>query len=107
MPSKSKAQHNLMAMVANNPKAAKRLGIPQSVGEDYMKADKAKKEDTTPKSSAMGKVKSGGKKPNGQHSDQRRILPFKNMGDSTRFNEIQAEGMKKGGSVAKKKSTKK
>ena len=43
MPSKSKAQHNLMAMVANDPKAAKRLGIPQSVGEDYMKADKSRK----------------------------------------------------------------
>lgn len=42
MPSKSKAQHNLMAMVANNPAAAKRLGIPQSVGKDYMKADKRK-----------------------------------------------------------------
>lgn len=42
MPSKSKAQHNLMAMVANNPAAAKRLGIPQSVGKEYMKADKRK-----------------------------------------------------------------
>lgn len=40
MPSKTLRQHNLMAMVANNPKAAKRIGIPQSVGEEYMKADK-------------------------------------------------------------------
>ena len=43
MPSKSKKQHNLMALVANNPKAAKRLGIPRSVGEEFMKADKGKK----------------------------------------------------------------
>ena len=43
MPSKSKAQHNLMALVANDPKAAKRLGIKQSVGEEFMKADKGKK----------------------------------------------------------------
>lgn len=43
MPSKSKAQHNLMAMVANNPKAAKRLGIPQKVGKEYVKADKGRK----------------------------------------------------------------
>ena len=43
MPSVSKKQHNLMALVANNPKAAKRLGIKQSVGEDFMKADKGKK----------------------------------------------------------------
>jgi hypothetical protein len=42
MPSKSKAQHNLMAAVANNPKFAKKAGIPQTVGEDYMKADKGK-----------------------------------------------------------------
>ena len=32
-----------MALVANDPKAAKRLGIPRSVGEEYMKADKGKK----------------------------------------------------------------
>ncbi len=32
-----------MALVANDPKAAKRLGIPKSVGEEYMKADKGKK----------------------------------------------------------------
>ena len=40
MPSKSKAQHKLMAAVANNPKFAKKAGIPQNVGADYMKADK-------------------------------------------------------------------
>jgi hypothetical protein len=32
-----------MAMVANNPSAAKRVGIPQSVGQDFMAADKGKK----------------------------------------------------------------
>ena len=43
MPSVSRAQHNLMAMVANNPKAAKRVGISKSIGEEFMKADKGKK----------------------------------------------------------------
>jgi len=43
MPSKSKAQHNLMAMVANNSSKAKSLGIPKAVGKDYIKADKGKK----------------------------------------------------------------
>lgn len=43
MPSKSKAQHNLMAAVANNPKFAKQTGIKQSVGEEFMKADKGRK----------------------------------------------------------------
>ena len=43
MPSSSKAQHNLMALVANDPAASKRLGIPQKVGKDFMKADKGRK----------------------------------------------------------------
>lgn len=43
MPSRSKAQHNLMAMVANDPAAAKRLGIPQKVGKEFMTADKGRK----------------------------------------------------------------
>jgi len=43
MPSVSKKQHNLMAAVANNPAFAKKVGIPRSVGEEFMKADKGKK----------------------------------------------------------------
>lgn len=43
MPSKSKAQHNLMAMVAHDPAAAKRLGIPQKVGKEFVKADTGQK----------------------------------------------------------------
>ena len=43
MPSVSKKQHNLMAAVAHNPAFAKKVGIPQSVGMDFNKADKGKK----------------------------------------------------------------
>ena len=43
MPSKSSKQHNFMAMVANNPAAAKRVGVPQSVGQEFMGADKGKR----------------------------------------------------------------
>lgn len=43
MPSKNLKQHNLMEMVAHDPVAAKRLGIPQSVGQDFVQADKGKK----------------------------------------------------------------
>jgi hypothetical protein len=43
MPSTSKKQHNFMAAVANNPKFAKKVGVPKSVGEEFMKADKPKK----------------------------------------------------------------
>ena len=43
MPSKSKAQHNFRAAVANNPQFARRAGVPQSVGREYMKADEGRK----------------------------------------------------------------
>jgi hypothetical protein len=43
MPSKSKAQHNLMEAVAHNKAFAKKVGIPQKVGKDFAKADKGKK----------------------------------------------------------------
>jgi hypothetical protein len=42
MPSKSKAQHNFMAAVANNPSFAKKAGVPQSVGKEFNNADKGK-----------------------------------------------------------------
>lgn len=42
MPSVSKKQHNLMAAVAHNPAFAKKVGIPQSVGQEFNKADKGK-----------------------------------------------------------------
>jgi len=42
MPSTSKKQHNFMAAVANNPSFAKKVGVPQSVGKDFSKADKGK-----------------------------------------------------------------
>jgi len=43
MPSTSKKQHNLMAAVAKNPAFAKKVGIKQSVGEEFLAADKGKK----------------------------------------------------------------
>ena len=43
MPSVSKKQHNLMAAVAKNPAFAKKVGIKQSVGQDFLEADKGKK----------------------------------------------------------------
>jgi hypothetical protein len=43
MPSTSKKQHNFMAAVANNPSFAKKVGVPQSVGQDFNEADKGRK----------------------------------------------------------------
>jgi hypothetical protein len=42
MPSTSKKQHSFMAAVANNPKFAKKVGVPQSVGQDFSNADKGR-----------------------------------------------------------------
>ena len=42
MPSKSKRQHDFMEAVAHNKAFAKKVGVPQSVGEDFAKADKGK-----------------------------------------------------------------
>ena len=43
MPSVSAKQHRLMAAVASNPAVAKKAKIPQSVGKEFMEADKGKK----------------------------------------------------------------
>jgi hypothetical protein len=43
MPSKNLKQHRFMEMVAHSPAAAKRVGVPQSVGQDFVQADKGKK----------------------------------------------------------------
>lgn len=43
MPSVSKKQHNFMEAVAHNPAFAKKAGVPQSVGQDFSKADKGRK----------------------------------------------------------------
>jgi hypothetical protein len=57
MPSKSKAQHNFMAAVANNPSFAKKAGVPQSVGKEFNNADKGK---TFKQGGDMKKMNMGG-----------------------------------------------
>ena len=43
MPSTSKKQHNFMEAVAHSPAFAKKAGVPQSVGQEFSKADKGRK----------------------------------------------------------------
>jgi hypothetical protein len=43
MPSTSKKQHNFMEAIANSPSFAKKVGVPQSVGQDFSAADKGRK----------------------------------------------------------------
>lgn len=41
MPTVSAKQHNFMEMIAHDPGAAKRVGVSQSVGKEFVEADKA------------------------------------------------------------------
>ena len=84
MPSVSKKQHNLMAAVANNPAFAKKVGIPQSVGQEFNKADKGK----TFKKGGMMK-----------HSDIKQDMPMmkKVAGEAVKGHEKKMHGMAKGG----------
>ena len=98
MPSASKKQHNFMAAVAHSPAFAKKAGVPQSVGQEFTKADKGKtfkeggrmatqkKVATTP----MGKVKTAAPSRDGVvvkgHTKGKQVK----MAGSTK-------GMKKGG----------
>lgn len=93
MPSKSKKQHNLMALVANNPKAANRLGIPKSVGEEFMKADKGRK------FKGGGEMKGAGYK----QQERRHVAAMKKAGVPKNIvkEEMKEAGMKKGGKVKK------
>jgi hypothetical protein len=43
VPSKSKAQRNLMAAAAHNPAFAKKVGVPTKVAKEFNKADKGRK----------------------------------------------------------------
>jgi len=43
MPSKSAKQHNFMEAIAHSPSFAKKVGVPQTVGQDFAKADKGRK----------------------------------------------------------------
>jgi hypothetical protein len=43
VPSSSKKQHNFMAAIAHSPAFAKKVGVPQSVGQDFNTADKGRK----------------------------------------------------------------
>jgi hypothetical protein len=91
MPSTSKKQHNFMAAIANNPKFAKKVGVPQSVGKDFNNADKGKT------------FKEGGtmKKPN----PFMEMIAKKKAAAAGKKPAKDAMPMKKGG-VAKKKSGK-
>jgi len=109
MPSKSKAQHNLMEGVAHNAAFAKKVGIPQSVGRDFSEADKGKKfskggADTQPQRQSINQPKT-------HHGEQalfkkggsmatKKMNPFAKFEASAKdkaMDKKEMMGMKKGG----------
>jgi hypothetical protein len=93
MPSVSKKQHNFMAAVANNPKFAKKAGVPSSVGKEFLTADKGKT------------FKKGGEM---KHSDIAKDKPMmkKVAAKAVKGHEKRLHGMAKGGGVEVKGKTK-
>ena len=92
MPSSSKKQHNFMAAVANNPAFAKKVGIPQSVGEDFTSADKGKKFGT---GGTIGQI-------NKQQTRHGAIFGSKKAAPDVNLNKY--AGLKKGGNIMAKES---
>ena len=112
-----------MAAVANNPKFAKKAGVPSSVGKEFLTADKGKtfKEGGTMKKidakknpgmaklptavrNKMGFMKEGGK----AHSDVAKDKPMmkKVAAKAVKGHEKRLHGMAKGGGIEVKGKTK-
>jgi hypothetical protein len=105
MPSTSKKQHNFMAAVANNPKFAKKAGVPSSVGKEFLTADKGKtfKQGGTMKKINPGMMAMMAKKKMADggmaHSDIAKDKPMmkKVAAKAVKGHEKKMHGMKSGG----------
>ena len=104
MPAKSAKQLKLMQAVANNPKFAKKVNIPQSVGEEYSKESKMYNK----KMMMGGKVKKmmGGGMAMADRTGTRAMDPRMAMSMEAQRRQAAMGGMKKGGGVKKKKMKK-
>jgi hypothetical protein len=98
MPSKSKKQHYFMEAVANNPAFARKADVPQSVGREFVAADKGHK------FSKGGDVKKKMTMPMGAGAPMRKPMPpamppAMPPGGGMAPPAAPPMGMKKGGSV--------
>jgi hypothetical protein len=106
MPSKSKAQRNLMAAAAHNPAFAKKVGVPTSVAKEFNQADKGKKfkEGGSMKHSDMSKDKPMMKKVAAQAvKGHEKKMHKMAKGGVTRADGCVSKGHTKGKMVAMKK----
>jgi hypothetical protein len=106
MPSKSKKQHNFMEAVANNPAFARKADVPQSVGREFVAADKGHK---FSKGGEMKRKMMGKGAPADMPMPARRPMrpampPAMPSGDGMAPPAAPPMGMKKGGGVKKMSS---
>ena len=98
MPSTSEKQAKLMAAVAHNPAFAKKVGIPQSVGKEFNKADKGRKfgrgGDMGKKDMSFGEKVEADNKVKEKDAEER--------ARKYRTDAMMEKGMKKGGKVSMK-----
>ena len=98
MPSTSEKQAKLMAAVAHNPAFAKKVGIPQSVGKEFNKADKGRKSgrggDMGKKDMSFGEKVEADNKVKEKDAEERAT--------KYRTDAMMEKGMKKGGKVSMK-----
>lgn len=88
VPSKSAAQHRLMQAVAHSPEFAKKVGVPMSVGKEFVKADKGRK------------FKEGGEMAESKKMVKKEVAFMKSKGapkSMIAHEESEVKGMKKGG----------
>ena len=100
MPSTSKKQHNFMEAVAHSPSFAKKAGVPQSVGQDFSKADKGKT------FKRGGEMATKGMNPFAKFEKSGKDVEAKGKGKEgskkeEAFDKSQMMGMKRGGATKK------
>ena len=101
MPSVSKKQHNFMAAIAKNPSFAKKAGVPRSVGEEFLKADKGRKfkEGGEMKAKSM-KAIFGGKETKAEEKAERKAVKGNMAAYKRAEKKYEGEAMRKGGLAA-------
>ena len=92
-----------MAAVANNPKFAKKVGVPKSVGEEFMKADKPKKMGMGGMHKDIKMDKKVAKKAIGMHEKQLHAGKKSNLTKLAKGGGIEIKGKTKGTMVKMRK----
>jgi len=101
MPAKSKKQERFMQAVANNPKFAKKVGVPQSVGKEFTKVKKYEKGGMTEEDKKMfGEKETDLPPPEGfEKSDDKETKRTKTVKPAPKKGNPAAVMKKKGGKI--------